>query len=125
MILTTKKILKALAVELSLDEMRQLIGLYLTTNSAGGKLWDIMGIVRGPDAPSEGTENDPGAYQARRARKYKGVEVLRNRAFFGMVGGGARHREGDEIELLVGGDHHDRHLVRAASILGVQIKERD
>lgn len=116
---------------LSFDEKRTLIGEWLK-EADGGRLWDLMCALRGPDYPSEtpsmSSEQSGRAYRGRRARKFKTVEVVRQKAFFGVVEGGARHHDDDHILLPPRDtwDHFDRHMERAAQILGlrVEIEER-
>jgi hypothetical protein len=114
--------------DVSLDDMRRFIGRYLTGGPDADKLWDIMTALRGPDSPSEDSQQDSKtyseAYRGRRERKYAGVEIIRQHAFFGAMGGGARHHNDDKVVLLNGTDHHDRHLARAAAVLGLKVERR-
>lgn len=113
--------------ELTLDQMRQLTGEMITKNPYSGSYWDILTCLRGPDSPSESSNMTDGerskAYSGRRARKFDGVEIIREAAFFGMSGGGARRHKGDTVTLHGNGDHHDRHLSRAAEVLGLKVKK--
>ena len=111
---------------MTLDAKRQKIGKWLE-GPDGGALWDIMCALRGPDSPSETPSMSPQqralAYNARRKRKFNTVEVIREKAFFGVVGGCARHHEGDTILLppTIGWDHFDGHMQKAANVLGLKV----
>ena len=114
---------------LTFDEMRELIGKFVTTNQAGGKLWDVLTALRGPDSPSETPEMSPQeskeAYAGRRARKRLTVEVIRGKALGGMVGGSARYRTDINHVTLPPHqewDHFDKHVSRAAGALGIEVK---
>lgn len=110
----------------TLDEVRKVIGWYLQTGN-GGALWDLMAVVRGPDTPCErqGMPQDEyqKAYRARRERKYKTGEVIREKLFFGNCGGSARHHSADHVILPAKGqDHYDGHIARAAGIIGLKVE---
>ena len=111
----------------SLDDLRRLVGKMLTTNPNSDRLWDILTALRGPDAPSERPNMKPkealAAYASRRERKYRTVEILRERAFFGAVGGVARHHDDDKVTLPphVAWDHFDKHVARAANAIGIKV----
>jgi len=115
--------------KLSLDEMRQLIGQYVTQNKNGSQLWDILTALRGPDSPSERASmtsaESSAAYAGRRKRKRQTVEVIRGKALLGMVGGAARYRTDiNYVELPPTSewDHFDKHVDRAAKALGIEVK---
>lgn len=91
------------------------------------ELWDIITASRGPDAPSErgdmSGEESTKAYAARRARKYKTVEVIRAKAFPGV--GGARYHDDDHVILPKDRrqwDHFDGHVAKAAHALGLKVE---
>lgn len=111
------------------DEMRKEIGAFLQTNE-GAKLWDVMCALRGPDTPSErpdmGSKESSAAYAGRRKRKHSSTELIRERAFFGVIGGCARHHDGDTITLppSIQWDHFDKHMARAAEVLGLKVMTR-
>lgn len=113
---------------IDLDEMRQIIGTFLRRSPEGSSLWDIMTALRGPDSPSEADgmtqEQYRQAYAGRRARKFGGVEIIREHAFFGAAGGTARRHYDDTVTLMGNGDHHDRHLESAARVLGLKIRRK-
>lgn len=112
--------------DLTFAEKRAIIGKWLN-GSDGCKLWDLMCGLRGPDSPSERDDmtsaQSAAAYKGRRARKFKTVEVIRQKAFNGVIGGSARHHDDDHILLppTVEWDHFDRHMQRAADVLGIKI----
>lgn len=116
------------------DEMRTVVRKFFSNSNVPsaekGKFWDLMAMVRGPDYPSERGTLSPddykAAYAARRQRKRETVEVIRHKLFDGMVGGTARHREGDCVILPPSSkwDHFDRHVQRAALILGLRIETK-
>lgn len=114
---------------LSLDELRQLMGKIIRTNPNSGRFWDILTCLRGPDSPSERPDMAAGeaskAYQGRRDRKYKTVEIIRSAAFFGAIGGSARSHKGDAVTLPPHSqwDHFDKHVARAANALKLEVKE--
>ena len=114
---------------LSLTELRQVMARIIDTNPNSGQLWDILTCLRGPDSPSERpdmtSKESNEAYAGRRARKYKTVEVIRQKAFFGSIGGAARHHAADRVTLPPSSqwDHFDKHVARAASALGIQVEE--
>lgn len=112
--------------ELSFDEQRVVIGIFLREDR-GQKLWDLMTGLRGPDAPSErpdlsSSENRVN-YDLRRKRKFNSTEVIREHAFFGVVGGAARHHMSDEILLPPTNeyDHFLKHMERAARAIGLKV----
>ena len=112
------------------DELRAALATALRQNHNSGKLWDLITASRGPDWPSEPV-NDYGGqkfgplYDARRKRKYDSTEVIRQLAFFGVVGGSARSHSGTSVTVQHPSkqDHFDRHVVRAAHVLGLTVKE--
>ena len=113
---------------MSLNEWREFMAEFMSTNHHAASAWDIMGCVRGPDSPSEtpsmsSTERNV-AYRGRRARKYDTVEVLREEMFFGKVGGAARHHKGDSVKVSPSNkqDHFDVHMIRGAQALGLKVK---
>lgn len=114
--------------EMTLDELRGLIGIILDSNPNSGKFWDIITCQRGPDSPSErgdlSEDKNEEAYRARRERKFKTVEVIRAASFGGVVGGAARSHKGSSVTLPPHAkwDHFDRHVHRAATVLGLDIK---
>ena len=113
----------------TLTEIRAIIGDFLQTSPDAGSLWDLICCLRGPDSPSEKpnmtTEQSRVAYKGRRGRKAKTVEVIRHHAFGGVIGGAARSR-GDrnwvELPPRDQWDHFDRHVERAAEVLGLEIR---
>lgn len=115
---------------LTFKEKREKIGEWLG-GPDGAALWDLMCALRGPDSPSErgnmGSAEAAAAYKGRRARKFKTVEVVRQKAFYGVIGGCARHHNDDHITLPPEAewDHFDRHMQRAASILGLTVVIED
>lgn len=115
---------------LTFDEKRRKIGEWLK-ESEGSKLWDLMCALRGPDSPSErssmGDKERAAAYQGRRKRKRETVEVIREKAFFGVIGGAARHHDADKVVLPPSRewDHFDQHVQRAAAILGLTVETVD
>lgn len=112
---------------MTFDEKRIQIGKWLK-EADGGRLWDLMCGLRGPDSPSERGDmsetESARAYKGRRARKFKTVEIIREKAFFGVIGGCARHHEDDHILLPPDKerDHFDRHMERAAVVLGLKVE---
>lgn len=113
---------------LTLDEWRLFMAEFLGRNPYASQAWDLLSCVRGPDSPSERADMDSTThdktYSQRRARKYNTVEVIRSAMFFGTVGGAARHHSGTSVTVppSINQDHFDRHVVRAANILGLKIK---
>lgn len=111
---------------MTLNEKRAMIGQWLKEDE-GDQLWDLMTGLRGPDSPSERgdmtSEEQARAYKGRRARKFKTVEVIRAKAFNGVIGGSARSHHADHITLPPRGqwDHFDRHMERAARVLGLKV----
>jgi hypothetical protein len=113
----------------SLDELRQFLGDVIQYNPQSKELWDLLTSLRGPDSPSETSTMSPSeaskAYDARRKRKHLTVEVIRGRAFNGIVGGAARFRTDIDFVTLPPRkewDHFDKHVERAALVLGLGIK---
>lgn len=114
----------------SFDSIRKQIGEWLK-GPYGQSLWDLITGLRGPDTPSErpdmSGEEANRAYQARRDRKHDTTEVIRAKAFFGVIGGQARSRtDVDYITLPPKSkwDHFDKHMARAAEIIEVGVKIR-
>src|SRR3990167_4540998 len=111
---------------MTFDEQRKQIGEWLK-GPHGAKLWDLMCALRGPDSPSErggmSTAEHSRAYAGRRKRKYATVEVVRQKAFHGVVGGCARHHDDDHITLppMNEWDHFDHHMQRVAAGLGLKV----
>lgn len=114
--------------DLSFDEWRLFMAEYLRYNPYASHAWDVMTGLRGPDSPSERPDMSPDehskSYKGRRTRKYNTVEVIREAAFFGSMGGGARHHKDNKVIVpsYEKRDHFDRHVVRAANALGLQVK---
>ena len=113
----------------TLDELRQFLGDVIQYNPQSKELWDLLTSLRGPDSPSETSTMSPSeaskAYDARRKRKHLTVEVIRGRAFNGIVGGAARYRTDIGFVTLPPRkewDHFDKHVERAALVLGLGIK---
>ena len=117
--------------ECSLDEFRQFMALFLGGNPNSGQGWDLICAQRGPDSPSERSDMAPGdsakAYAGRRERKFRTVEVIRNASFFGVSGGCARSHKDTKVVLppMKHWDHFDRHVQRAANILGLKVEIND
>lgn len=113
--------------QLTFDEKRKMIGKWLR-ESDSGRLWDLLCALRGPDSPSERPDQSPDEasrlYRARRDRKFKTVEVIRQKAFFGIVGNGARHHDAEYVILPPTSewDHFDGHVNRAASAIGLEVR---
>ena len=113
--------------ELDLDGQRVVIGTFLQT-SCGGALWDLMCGLRGPDTPCErgdlSSAINAKLYAGRRERKYKTAEIVRQAAFFGVGGGGARRHADTKIILppQIKQDHFDKHQARAASVIGLDVE---
>ena len=113
---------------LSFDQWREFMREYLSLNPSAGAAWDVLTCQRGPDAPSERPDMSSSefskAYAGRRERKYNTVEVIREVAFFGTVGGAARHHKADRVKLPPKSrwDHFDRHVERAARVLGLKVE---
>lgn len=115
---------------MTFDEMRKQIGEWLQSDE-GGRLWDLLTCLRGPDSPSElvnvhSAENSAN-YKLRRERKYDTVEVIRQKAFFGVVGGSARHHDQDYVVVNPPDeqDHFDRHVLKAAYALGLEVRVKE
>lgn len=108
-------------------DMRRMVKKFLEDRQVSemekSKWWNLMSVTRGPDAPS-GKEKESRSYWARcHRRKWETVEVLRHSMFWGTVGAGARHREGNCVILPPESewDHFDAHVGKAAQILGLRI----
>ena len=113
------------------DDMRKIVAEFLKTSSGAHQFWEIITGLRGPDSPSE-LDNMPSdvyakAYDARRKRKAKTVEVIRGKAFFGVSSGSARVRHDRDYVVVPKKhqDHFDKHVVRAAEALGLEVKYED
>ena len=112
---------------MTFEEMRECIGVWLK-GPHGGELWDLMCAQRGPDSPSErdnmGADQRAVAYAARRKRKFNTTEVIRQASWGGVVGGSARSHQGNSITLppQEEWDHFDKHMARAAEMVGLTIK---
>lgn len=115
--------------DLSFTDWRRFMSEYMSQNPYASQAWDVMGIIRGPDFPSERADMSPAehatAYKGRRERKFNTVEILREAMFFGVVGGGARHHKSSVVILPPRShwDHFDRHVERAARALGIRIAQ--
>lgn len=113
--------------EASIDDIRKLISEWFKTGKGGG-FWDLITALRGPDYPSERPDMSAGeqsaAYSARRKRKYASTEVIRKKAFYGVIGGAARSHDDDHITLPPQSkwDHFDKHMARAAAVLGLEVR---
>src|SRR3990167_7388994 len=113
---------------MSFADWRKFMGVFLRHNSAASLAWDLMTCLRGPDSPSErggmSSAEAAAAYQGRRERKYRTVEVIRSAAFGGGVGGCARSHPGTAIQLPSRGewDHFDRHADRAARVVDLKVE---
>lgn len=111
------------------NDMRLLVSDWMKVGSSSHtrSWWDMITCLRGPDSPSErpdmSAQEASVAYSARRERKYKTVEVIRNKAFFGVIGGAARSHKGDSVTLPPRNqwDHFDKHVERAAKALGLKV----
>ena len=114
---------------LPFDQFREFMGEFLSLNPSAGKAWDLLTCLRGPDAPSDrpdqSTEENEHAYARRRERKYRTVEIIREVAFFGTVGGAARHHLDVKVTLPPAKewDHFDKHVARAAKAVGLRVVE--
>ena len=114
--------------EMKFKEWRRFMQEFLSTNESAHKAWDLMSCIRGPDTPSERPDMDPTerdtTYRGRRERKFKTTEAIRHDMFYGTVGGSARHHQASFVTLPPSSvhDHFDRHIVRGATILGLEIK---
>lgn len=113
----------------SFEELRKMMGEIIDHNPSSGKFWDLITCLRGPDSPSETpsmtSAESSAAYSGRRARKADTVEVIREKAFFGSVGGAARHRDDRDYVLLPPReewDHFDKHVDRAARAIGLEVR---
>jgi len=109
------------------EDIRKLIAVWFKTGK-GGAFWDLITALRGPDSPSErpdlsASENSK-RYAARRARKFASTEIIRKKAFYGVIGGAARSHEAEYITLPPPSkwDHFDKHMARAAGVLGLDIR---
>ena len=114
--------------ELSFTGWRRFMAEFLASNKHSGQAWDVMSCIRGPDHPSErpymASSESVNAYRARRERKRKTVEPIREAMFYGTLGGAARHHSSNHVELppRQQWDHFDRHVERAALILDLVVK---
>jgi hypothetical protein len=112
-----------------LNEMRAVCQQFLKSSPQASQFWDLITCLRGPDSPSERPNMSPGessaAYRGRRERKARTVEVIRHHAFNGTIGGAARSR-GDrtwvELPPRDKWDHFDKHVERAARVLGLEVR---
>ncbi|MGE3341550.1 MAG: hypothetical protein AB7J46_06675 [Candidatus Altimarinota bacterium] len=113
---------------LSLTDWRRFMSEFMMKNPNANQAWDLMSCVRGPDTPSErpdmSREEHEQAYAARRKRKFNTVEIIREAMFFGSIGGCARFHRDTKVTLPPESqhDHFDRHVRRAANILGLEIQ---
>jgi len=120
----------SLVDNMSLNDWRRFMARFLCYNPNADRAWDILTCLRGPDYPSERPDMSPEesgrAYSERRKRKYDTVEVIRSAAFFGVVGGSARHHADDKVKLPPSSrwDHFDKHVARAANVLGLPVKTK-
>ncbi len=118
---------KVEAKRLSFSDWRLFMYEFMSSPEAS-KAWDVLSCVRGPDSPSETSDMEDEAhevaYRGRRNRKYNTVEVIRNIMFHGRVGGSARHHSDNTVTIAPPReqDHFDRHVERAATILGIKVK---
>lgn len=112
---------------LSFDEQRVVIGHFLKSQH-GARLWNLLTCLRGPDSPSEkpnmSYDKKKVTYAGRRKRKYNTVEVIRDKAFFGVIGGSARSHEADLVTIPPSSewDHFDRHVAKAADAIGLKVE---
>jgi hypothetical protein len=116
----------------SMNELRQWMGQVIKHNPNSGRFWDLITCLRGPDTPSERpdmtSEERNVAYSGRRRRKADTVEVIRAKAFGGVVGGSARYRTDRDFVLLPPEgewDHFDKHVQRAANAIGIEVKIKE
>lgn len=122
---------KELAKSMTFDEWREFMAEFLRHNPNASKAWDLITCQRGPDSPSERPDMKPAesakAYKGRRERKYNTVEVIRAASFGGVVGGAARSHKADKVIVPPSEqrDHFDRHVVRAAQVLGLKVEVAD
>lgn len=115
---------------LTCNDMRKVCQEFFNTadGSERAKFWDVITALRGPDSPSERPNMTPEesskAYQGRRERKYKTVEVIRSKAFYGACGGSARRRDGESVLLppTECWEHFDKHVAKAAAVLGLKVE---
>lgn len=113
------------------NDMREVLGEFLRKAPFGETkaFWDLIVCLRGPDWPSERPsmmrEEAAKRYQQRLDRKYRTVEVIRSNAFGGIVGGSAKSRPGTTVQLppMSEWDHFDKHVDRAARVLGLTVEE--
>lgn len=123
-----KKIDSTLIEDLTFDQIRGLVGDILARNPHSGRFWDVLTCMRGPDSPSErpdmSSKEAAKAYAGRRERKFRTVEVIRKKAWFGVCGGGARNHDGDKVTLPPSStwDHFDKHVARAAHAIGLDVE---
>lgn len=119
--------------EMTFDDMRKVIEAFLRKASGGEakKFWDVIVCLRGPDWPSERpcqpVTTQQKRYAQRLDRKYRTVEVVRAKAFGGVVGGSAKAHAAKSVQLPPPQkwDHFDKHVYRAAQALGLKIEEVD
>jgi len=112
------------------EDMRRMCQEFFTTAPLHERerFWDLITCLRGPDSPSERSnmtsEEHAAAYSGRRKRKYNTVEVIRHKVFYGACGGSARRRAGDSVLLPppYKWEHFDKHVARAAEVLGLEVK---
>ena len=119
---------KELARSMTFKEWQEFMAEFLRYNDSASKAWDVITCQRGPDSPSERPDMGPAesakAYKGRRERKYNTVEVIRAASFGGVVGGAARSHKADKVVVPPPEqrDHFDRHVVRAAGVLGLKVE---
>ena len=117
--------------DLTFDQWRAMMAEFIRSNTNAEAAWDLMTALRGPDSPSERPDMSPKeaskAYTRRRERKYRTVEIIREAAFFGTVGGQARYHKDTKVTLppSKAWDHFDRHVARAAGRIGLEVVKDD
>jgi hypothetical protein len=123
---------KKIAIEdLTLAQWRLLMAKFFKKNPNSSSAWDLLACVRGPDYPSERPDmnqsESASAYRSRRERKFRTVEIIRHKLFYGVIGGCARSHADTHVTLpkVSQWDHFDRHVQRAANILELPIKTED
>ena len=111
---------------ISFEEWREFMGEFIRYNGSSGAAWDVMTTLRGPDAPSERSDQSASEnardYRGRLDRKFQTVEVIRAVAFHGVVGGCAKSHKDDKVILPSTDDHFNRHVRRAAGRLGLKVE---